>query len=131
MELPAAATELVPVWRNRQGRSSRAGGAGEDSSASGFRITHEEGIRRRDQCAEAWNLHRRRARQQPDGSAGAILPSIIVDNGAKASERFFTFFTDTIRNKNTRMRLQRGSSPSATIEAANSSSSCLRPEFAS
>lgn len=31
-----------------------------------------------------------------------ILPAVIADEGGKASERFFTFFTDTIRNKNTR-----------------------------
>ncbi len=31
------------------------------------------------------------------------LPAIITAEGPKASERFFTFFTDTIRNKNTRL----------------------------
>ncbi len=30
------------------------------------------------------------------------IPVVIADCGDKASERFFTFFTDTIRNKNTR-----------------------------
>lgn len=30
------------------------------------------------------------------------LPVVITDQGDKASERYFTFFTDTIRNKNTR-----------------------------
>jgi site-specific recombinase XerD len=30
------------------------------------------------------------------------LPTIIAAEGDKASERFFTFFTDTLRNKNTR-----------------------------
>jgi integrase/recombinase XerD len=30
------------------------------------------------------------------------IPAVIADQGDKASERFFTFFTDTIRNKNTR-----------------------------
>jgi site-specific recombinase XerD len=30
------------------------------------------------------------------------IPAAIADCGDKASERFFTFFTDTIRNKNTR-----------------------------
>src|SRR5271167_2867732 len=30
------------------------------------------------------------------------IPVAIADCGDKASERFFTFFTDTIRNKNTR-----------------------------
>src|SRR4051812_4921776 len=30
------------------------------------------------------------------------LPAVIADEGGKASERYFTFFTDTIRNKNTR-----------------------------
>src|SRR3954468_18555226 len=37
----------------------------------------------------------------PQSSAFA-LPAVIADEGGKASERFFTFFTDTIRNKNTR-----------------------------
>jgi site-specific recombinase XerD len=35
-------------------------------------------------------------------AASAAIPSVIAFEGAKASERFFTFFTDTIRNKNTR-----------------------------
>src|ERR1700712_4856123 len=35
-------------------------------------------------------------------SAVFALPAVISDEGDKASERFFTFFTDTIRNKNTR-----------------------------
>ena len=30
------------------------------------------------------------------------MPAIIAAEGDKASERFFTYFTDTIRNKNTR-----------------------------
>lgn len=34
--------------------------------------------------------------------ATAIVPAIVAAEGDKASERFFTFFTDTIRNKNTR-----------------------------
>lgn len=33
---------------------------------------------------------------------GAIVPAVIAEAGDRASERFFTFFTDTIRNKNTR-----------------------------
>ena len=37
----------------------------------------------------------------------AAIPAVISDEGAKASERFFTFFTDTIRNKNTRMAYHR------------------------
>ncbi len=35
-------------------------------------------------------------------SSAFALPAVIADEGDKASERFFTFFTDTIRNKNTR-----------------------------
>lgn len=35
-------------------------------------------------------------------SSGFRLPATIADQGDKASERFFTFFTDTIPNKNTR-----------------------------
>jgi site-specific recombinase XerD len=35
-------------------------------------------------------------------STGFTLPATIADHGDKASERFFTFFTDTIPNKNTR-----------------------------
>lgn len=31
-----------------------------------------------------------------------LIPALIAGEGAQASERFFTFFTDTIRNKNTR-----------------------------
>ena len=31
-----------------------------------------------------------------------VLPAVVADQGEKAAERFFTFFTDTIRNKNTR-----------------------------
>ncbi len=45
----------------------------------------------------------------PSSSAGAvttgsgfILPAVIADRGDKAAERFFTFFTDSIPNKNTR-----------------------------
>src|SRR4051812_23295934 len=34
--------------------------------------------------------------------ANTPIPVAIADCGDKASERFFTFFTDTIRNKNTR-----------------------------
>jgi hypothetical protein len=30
------------------------------------------------------------------------VPAVIADDGPKAAERFFTFFTDNIRNKNTR-----------------------------
>ena len=33
---------------------------------------------------------------------GLPIPAIIAAQGDKASERFFTYFTDTIRNKNTR-----------------------------
>jgi site-specific recombinase XerD len=35
------------------------------------------------------------------------LPAVIADEGAEASERYFTFFTDTIRNKNTRAAYHR------------------------
>jgi hypothetical protein len=34
--------------------------------------------------------------------SGFILPAVIADQGDKAAERFFTFFTDTIPNANTR-----------------------------
>lgn len=34
--------------------------------------------------------------------AAGIVPAIVAAQGDKASERFFTFFTDSIRNKNTR-----------------------------
>src|SRR3982751_1444455 len=33
---------------------------------------------------------------------GFILPAVIADQGDKAAERFFTFYTDTIPNPNTR-----------------------------
>ena len=33
---------------------------------------------------------------------GAVVPVVVADLGDKASERFFTFFTDNIRNLNTR-----------------------------
>ena len=36
-----------------------------------------------------------------DGN-GFTLPAVIADHGHKAAERFFTFFTDTIPNRNTR-----------------------------
>ena len=36
------------------------------------------------------------------GGSGFILPAVIADQGDKAAERFFTFFTDTIPNANTR-----------------------------
>jgi hypothetical protein len=32
--------------------------------------------------------------------ANTPIPAVIADCGDKASERFFTFFIDTIRNKN-------------------------------
>ena len=35
-------------------------------------------------------------------SRGFMLPAVIAAEGPEASERFFTFFTDTIRNVNTR-----------------------------
>jgi integrase/recombinase XerD len=35
-------------------------------------------------------------------SSGFLLPVVIADQGDKAAERFFTFFTDTIPNANTR-----------------------------
>ena len=50
----------------------------------------------------------------PSSSAGAvttgsafILPAVIADWGDKAAERLFTFFTDTIPNKNTRSAYHR------------------------
>src|SRR3954471_7970413 len=33
---------------------------------------------------------------------GVVLPAVIADQGDKAAERFFTFFTDQIPNPNTR-----------------------------
>jgi site-specific recombinase XerD len=38
---------------------------------------------------------------------GFPVPAIVAAQGDKASERFFTFFTDTLRNKNTRMAYYR------------------------
>jgi len=38
----------------------------------------------------------------PTQASGFTLPATIADQGDKASERFFTFFTDQIPNKNTR-----------------------------
>ena len=35
-------------------------------------------------------------------SSGLILPAVIADEGDKAAEHFFTFFTDTLPNANTR-----------------------------
>ena len=34
--------------------------------------------------------------------SGFLLPTVIADQGDKAAERFFTFFTDQIPNANTR-----------------------------
>ena len=34
--------------------------------------------------------------------SGFTLPAVIADQGYKAAEQFFTFFTDTIPNKNMR-----------------------------
>ena len=59
------------------------------------------------------------------------IPAVIADEGPKASERFFTFFTDTIRNKNTRAAYYRNArrffdwrrpdgSPSRTSRASTS-----------
>jgi integrase/recombinase XerD len=42
------------------------------------------------------------ARALATGGGGFALPAVIADQGEKAAERFFTFFTDTIPNKNTR-----------------------------
>ncbi len=40
---------------------------------------------------------------QPDPPPeGFLLRAVVANEGEKASERFLTFFTDTIRNKNTR-----------------------------
>lgn len=38
---------------------------------------------------------------------GFMLPASIADQGEKAAERFFTFFTDTIPNPNTRAAYDR------------------------
>ena len=38
----------------------------------------------------------------PATASGFTLPATIADQGDKAAERFFTFFTDTIPNANTR-----------------------------
>jgi len=38
---------------------------------------------------------------------GPAVPAVLAAEGAAAAERFFTFFTDTIRNKNTRMAYHR------------------------
>jgi len=35
-------------------------------------------------------------------TATTAIPAVIAADGPKAAERFFTFFTDNIRNKNTR-----------------------------
>ena len=41
-----------------------------------------------------------------NGRAPAVIttaiPAVIAGEGPQAAERFFTFFTDNIRNKNTR-----------------------------
>ncbi len=37
-----------------------------------------------------------------DPNRGLVVPAVVAAQGDKASERFFTYFTDTIRNKNTR-----------------------------
>ena len=42
------------------------------------------------------------ARALSTDGGGFILPAVIADQGDKAAERFFTFFTDTISNPNTR-----------------------------
>lgn len=47
-------------------------------------------------------LNRTRGRQPLVHSGSCVLPTVVADQGDKAAERFFTFFTDTIRNKNTR-----------------------------
>jgi hypothetical protein len=38
---------------------------------------------------------------------GFMLPAVIADHGDKAAERFFTFFTDTIPNADTRQAYYR------------------------
>jgi hypothetical protein len=35
-------------------------------------------------------------------ASGFLLPAVIADQGDRAAERFFTFFTDQIPNPNTR-----------------------------
>ena len=42
------------------------------------------------------------ARALATGGGGFALPAVIADQGDRAAERFFTFFTDTIPNGNTR-----------------------------
>ncbi len=37
-----------------------------------------------------------------DPNRALVVPAVVAAQGDKASERFFTYFTDTIRNKNTR-----------------------------
>jgi site-specific recombinase XerD len=46
------------------------------------------------------------------------IPAAIADCGDKASERFFTFFTDTIRNRNTRVAYYRNAMRFFTWAAA-------------
>ena len=39
----------------------------------------------------------------PDAPAAAVpIPAVVAGEGPEAAERFLTFFTDTIRNPNTR-----------------------------
>ena len=47
------------------------------------------------------------ARALVTGGSGFALPAVIVDQGDKAAERFFTFSTDTIPDKNTRAAYHR------------------------
>jgi hypothetical protein len=45
------------------------------------------------------------------GIRAFTLPATIADHGDKAAERFFTFFTDTIPNPNTRAAYSPASPP--------------------
>ena len=50
---------------------------------------------------EQTHLRRHHDHAPRDHRANAV-PAVIAADGPKAAERFFTFFTDNIRNKNTR-----------------------------
>jgi hypothetical protein len=58
----------------------------------------------------------------PNGSSRFIVPAVIADQGDKAAERFFTFFTDTIPTTQLLLQLKNDSVVSRMVQPCLSGS---------
>ncbi len=62
-------------------------------------------------------------------TAMTAIPAVIAADGPRAAERFFTFFTDNIRNKNTRAAYYRNACRFFVWCAARGARPAGRPEL--